>query len=62
MTEGSAMMFDPVTTFFAYLVGMLFIFTVLAALADLWGAKVERDARHQARADARAKRRKETVI
>jgi hypothetical protein len=43
------MVLDPISTF-------LFYFTLVAVVADLWTAKAERDARHQARAAARAER------
>jgi hypothetical protein len=56
------MVLDPVTTFFVYIAAIGLIFAVCAAVADLWTAKVERDARHQARAEARAKRREERVV
>ena len=56
-TEGAR-----VITFFVYITAIAAIFTVCAVIADLWGAKVERDARHQARAEARAQRRKETEV
>jgi len=50
------MVLDPVTTFFVYMTIACAIFAGAAAVADLWTAKVERDARRQARAAARAKR------
>jgi hypothetical protein len=53
------MSYDPVTTFAIYIIALLLIFTLCAAVADLWTAKVERDARRQARAAARAKLREE---
>jgi len=56
------MVFDPVATFVVYMVGILVMFTLIAALADLWGARVERQLRDQARAEARAKRREERVV
>jgi|KBSSwiStaDraftv2_1062776.scaffolds.fasta_scaffold00164_52 hypothetical protein len=53
------MVFDPVTTFVIYIVGILAVFTVIAAIADLWLAHDERVRRDQARAIARAKRTEE---
>ena len=50
------MVFDPVTTFVIYIVGILAVFTAIAAIADLWLAHDERKRRDQARATARAKR------
>ena len=50
------MVLDPLETFLFYLVAMLVIFSAAAVVADLWTAKVERDARRRARATARAKR------
>jgi len=48
--------YDPVTTFFIYIIGALVLFALVAAVADLWLAKVERDARRRARTEVRAKR------
>lgn len=56
------MVYDPVTTFFIYIVGIFAVLIVCAVLAEIWGAKVERDARHRARAEARANRREERVV
>lgn len=53
------MVLSPAATWMVYMGGIGLLFTGIAALADWWGAKVERDARHQARAQARAKRREE---
>ncbi len=53
------MVLSPAATWLVYMAGTGLLFTCCAALADLWGAKVERDARRQARAEARAKRREE---
>ena len=53
------MSYDPVTTFAIYIIAILLVFTLAAALADLWSARDERKRRDQARADARAKRMKE---
>jgi heme exporter protein D len=50
------MIFDPVTTFFIYIVSILVIFTLIAVVADLWLARTERMLRDQARAQARAER------
>lgn len=50
------MVLDPATTFIVYMGGIGLLFTLIAAAADLWTAKAERDRRHQARAEARAKR------
>jgi hypothetical protein len=56
------MVFDPITTFFVYMAAIALLFTGIAAVADLWTAKAERDARRQARAAARAKLREERVV
>lgn len=56
------MVLDPLTTFAVYVIGILVVVTLLAAVADLWTAKAERDARRRARDQARAKRREEKVI
>jgi hypothetical protein len=50
------MVLDPISTFLFYTGGILLLFTLVAVVADLWTAKAERDARHQARAAARAER------
>jgi len=50
------MVYDPVTTFVIYIVAILAVFTVIAAIADLWLAHDERKRRDQARAQARAER------
>lgn len=55
------MVFDPLTTFVIYVVGILVVMTVMAFIADRWEAKVARDARRQARAEARAKLREEMM-
>ena len=51
------MIYDPITTFAIYIIAILLIFALVAAVADLWTAKAERDARRRARAEARAKRK-----
>ena len=56
------MVFDPVTTFAIYLVGILVVFTFCAIVADLWLAHDERKRRYQARAQARAKRTREREL
>lgn len=53
------MIYDPVTTFVIYIVGILVLFTLAAAVADYLTARAERQLRDQARAEARAKRREE---
>jgi len=53
---GAEMVLDPVTTFVVYIVAMLVGFTLIAAIADLWLARDERNARRRARAAARAER------
>ena len=53
------MVLSPAATWLVYVGGMGLLFTCAAAVADLWTAKVERDARRHARAAARAKRREE---
>ncbi len=50
------MVLDPVATFFIYIGAIGLILTTAAVIADAWTAKVERDARRRARAEARAKR------
>lgn len=50
------MIFDPVTTFVVYIAGFLFVATLIAAVADRWLARTERQLRDQARAEARAER------
>jgi hypothetical protein len=50
------MVFDPVATLVVYVVGFLFVVTLIAAVADLWLARTERQLRDQARAEARAER------
>jgi hypothetical protein len=45
-----------VATFFLYLGALAAIFAFCALVADLWGARIERRLRDQARAEARAKR------
>lgn len=49
-------MLDPVVTFFVYIAVIAGILTAVAVVADLWTAKVERQLRDQARADARVER------
>lgn len=50
------MIYDPVTTFFIYIIGALLVVTLAAAIADALDARARRRARDQARAEARAKR------
>jgi len=56
------MVYDPVTTFAVYVVAFLVIFTLIAAIADLWLAHDERKRRRQARAAARAQRSREKEL
>jgi len=56
------MVFDPVTTFAIYLVGILVVLTFCAIVADLWLAHDERQRRDQARAQVRAQRQKEREL
>jgi hypothetical protein len=53
------MALSPAATWLVYMVCIGLLITGVAVVADIWTAKVERDARRQARADARAKRREE---
>jgi hypothetical protein len=53
------MALSPAATWLVYMAGIGLLISGPAAVADLWTAKVERDARRQARAAARAKRREE---
>lgn len=53
------MILDPVTTFFVYVGSIAALFTVAAFIADTWGARIEREARYQARLERRAKLREE---
>lgn len=50
------MILDPVATFFIYVAFIAAVLTICAVVADSWTAKVERDARRQARSEVRAKR------
>jgi hypothetical protein len=50
---------DLVGTFWFYLIGLLILFSIMAALADALEAMASRRARDQARAEDRAKRRRE---
>jgi NADH:ubiquinone oxidoreductase subunit 6 (subunit J) len=54
------MVLSPAATWIVYMVAIGVLFTGIAFVADKWTEKVERDARRQARAAARAKLRKET--
>ena len=56
------MVYDPVTTFAVYIIAFLVIFTLIAAIADLWLAHDERKRRDQARATARAQRSREREL
>jgi hypothetical protein len=51
------MVYDPATTFVIYMVAIGVLFGGIAAVADLWTAKAERDARRRLRDQARAARR-----
>jgi hypothetical protein len=51
--------YDPITTFVIYMVGIIFLLTLVAAVADWSLARTERKLRDQARAEARAKLREE---
>lgn len=53
---------DPMTTFLTYLIGILFVCTVMAALAEWLDARAARKSRDQARAEVRAQRQREREI
>ncbi len=57
------MIYDPITTFAIYIIGITAVLTACAIVADLWLAhdqrKERRAARDQARATRRAKLREE---
>ncbi len=51
------MIYDPITTFAIYLIGITAVLTACAIIADLWLAHDQRKERRAARDQARAARR-----
>lgn len=56
------MVLSPAATWLVYIGGIGLLFAGIAAVADRWTAKAERDARYQARVEARVKLRKEMEV
>jgi len=56
------MVLSPAATWAVYMGGIGLVLVICAAAADIWGAKVERKLRDQARAEARAQRREEREL
>jgi len=54
--------YDPITTFAIYIIGILAVLTTCAIVADLWLAYEERKERRALRDQARAKARAERMI